>query len=133
MTAAARHTAGHTEGRRGASGTHTQKQATGTGRRKGTQQNTAEHSRRHTAATEHTTATEHTAGAGIGRTSGRKADRKEGERGADDLAPGEWWRRGAERRHGSREGTERADRKRVCNIFKGEKERKNTAETRKSM
>lgn len=85
-----------------ASGAHTQKQATGTGRRKGTQQNTAEHSRRHTAATDHTAG---------GAEDKQKAGRKGGERGADGLAPGEWWRRGSERRHGSREGTERDGKK----------------------
>ena len=105
------HTTGHAEGRRRASGAHTQRtdQGTGTG-------NTTEHSRRRTAATEHT------AGRRIG---GQAEGRKGGERDTDGRAPGEW-RREARRRHtaaGREQGEimERADRqKKVCNIFKGE-------------
>lgn len=42
--------------------------------------------------------------------------------------------KGEEGRRGSeREGRQQTEKKRVCNIFKGEKERRNTAETHKSM
>lgn len=64
-----------------------------------------------------------------GQAEGRKGG---GERGADGLAPGEWWRRGTKRRHGSREGTERADKKEYV-IYLRERGEKNTAETRKSV
>lgn len=110
MTAGAGHTAGHTEGRRRASGARTQKagrnkpRGRGDGRgHDGTQQET--HSRQEER-----------------RTSGGKARKGGGERDTDGR-----------KTHGSRTGTEREQRKRVCNIFKGEKRGENTAETRKSV
>ena len=99
MTAAARHTEGT---RRGASGAHTQK----TG-----------HNRRHTAATEHTT----------GSRSGGQAEGRQEGRNTDGRAPGEWWRRGTKRRHGSRErtGREQTDGKKYV-IYLRERRREKT-------
>lgn len=107
MTAATRrHTAaGHTEGRRRASGAHTQRteQGTGTGRRKGTQQNTAGDTQQ----------PRNTQKAG-----GAEDKRKEGgERDADGLAPGGAVEEGSEEETRQQGGNRE---RKVCNIFKGE-------------
>lgn len=62
----------------------------------------------------------HTTDRSGGQAEGRQGG---GERGADGLAPGEWWRRGTKRTHGSREGTERTDRKKEYVIYLRERRR----------
>ena len=91
------------------------------------------HTRRHTAATDHTT--DRSGGQAEGRQGGGERDAERGTRMALRLALRLGSGGGGERRGDTAAGREQGEteRKRVCNIFKGERRERNAAETRKSI